>query len=284
METFAASHMTAEHPAGATALPAGGPIGHLEQRADDELLGMIRSQPPGSASRTAACEVLVARYRSLVRSCVNRYRRTPEPTEDLMQVGYVGLMKAINNFDPAVGHGLAAYAQPCITGEIKRYFRDKRWQIRVRRSTQELRLRIRAVSGDLTQQLSRPPTDAELASCLDVTEAEIADAQLASQAFQVASLDAPVGADDGSGSLAELIGAEDPQLEHALDIESVWKHCAELPPREQHLLMMRFYGNMTQDQIGAEMGISQMHVSRLLSHALTYLRDQITDPGRPASA
>jgi RNA polymerase sigma-B factor len=205
-----------------------------------------------------------------------------------MQVGYVGLMKAINNFDPQVGDSLAAYAQPCVSGEIKRHFRDKRWQIRVRRSTQELRLRIRAVTPDLTQQLARAPSDAELAACLDVGEAEITDAQLASQAFQVASLDAPVDSDGGTG-LADLIGAEDPQLEHALDIDSVWQHCTELPAREQRLLMMRFYGNMTQDQIGAELGISQMHVSRLLSHALAYLRDQITehditDGDRPAPA
>jgi RNA polymerase sigma-B factor len=252
--------------------------------AERDQLALVQSRPPGDPERDAACEALVARYANIVRACAARYRDSPESAEDLMQVGYVGLMKAINNFDPEVGDSLAAYAQPCVSGEIKRHFRDKRWQIRVRRSTQELRLRIRAVTGDLTQQLSRPPSDTELAAHLGVTEADVADAQLASQAFQVASLDAPVGAADDSGSLAELMGAEDPQLEHALDIESVWKHCAELPPREQHLLMMRFYGNMTQEQIGAEMGISQMHVSRLLSHALTYLRDRITDPGRRASA
>jgi RNA polymerase sigma-B factor len=247
-----------------------------------ELLALVQSRPPGDPARDTACEVLVARYANIVRSCAARYRDSPESAEDLMQVGYVGLMKAINNFDPEVGESLAAYAQPCVSGEIKRHFRDKRWQIRVRRSTQELRLRIRAAAGDLTQQLAHPPSDAELAVCLGVSEAEVADAQLASQAFQVASLDAPAGPDEDSGSLAELIGAEDPQLEHALDIESVWKHAAELPPREQHLLMMRFYGNMTQEQIGTEMGISQMHVSRLLSHALAYLRDRITDGGRPA--
>jgi RNA polymerase sigma-B factor len=251
---------------------------------DQELLSIVGSLEGTSQSRARACELLVARHRRLVFSCVQRYRGGPEPAEDLMQVGYVGLMKAINNFDPAVGDSLAAYAQPCVSGEIKRHFRDKRWQIRVRRSTQELRLRIRAVTPDLTQRLARAPSDAELAACLDVGEAEITDAQLASQAFQVASLDAPVESEGGAAGLADLVGAEDPQLEHALDIESVWQHCTELPPREQRLLMMRFYGNMTQDQIGAELGISQMHVSRLLSHALTYLRDRITDCDRPEPA
>jgi RNA polymerase sigma-B factor len=248
------------------------------------LLALVQSRPAGDPERDAACAALVARYENIVAACVARYRNSPEPAEDLMQVGYVGLMKAINNFDPAVGDSLAAYAQPCVSGEIKRHFRDKRWQIRVRRSTQELRLRIRAVTPDLTQRLARAPSDAELAACLDVGEAEITDAQLASQAFQVASLDAPVESEGGAAGLADLVGAEDPQLEHALDIESVWQHCTELPPREQRLLMMRFYGNMTQDQIGAELGISQMHVSRLLTHALTYLRDRITDRDRPEPA
>jgi RNA polymerase sigma-B factor len=250
---------------------------------DADLLRLVQSRPADDPERQAACEILVARYENIVRSCACRYQTPPELAEDLMQVGYVGLMKAINNFDPEVGDSLAAYAQPCVSGEIKRYFRDKRWQIRVRRSTQELRLRIRTVTADLTQQLSRPPGEAELAAHLGVTEAEVAETQLASQAFQVASLDVPAGPDDDSDILGDLLGAEDPALEHTLDMEAVWKHAAELPPREQHLLMMRFYGNMTQDQIGHELGISQMHVSRLLNRALAYLRDRITGMAGPAS-
>ena len=253
------------------------------RRADADLLRLVQSRPADDPERQAACEILVGRYENIVRSCVCRYRTGPELSEDLMQVGYVGLMKAINNFDPEVGDSLAAYAQPCVSGEIKRHFRDKRWQIRVRRSTQELRLRIGAVTAELTQQLSRPPGDAELAAHLGVTEAEVADTQLASEAFQAASLDAPAGADDDSASLGDLLGGEDPALEHALDMEAVWKHAGELPPREQRLLMMRFYGNMTQEQIGQELGISQMHVSRLLSHALGYLRNRITGTAEPAS-
>jgi RNA polymerase sigma-B factor len=255
----------------------------LRGRSDTDLLRLVQSRPADDPERQAACEILVGRYENVVRSWVYRYQTAPELAEDLMQVGYVGLMKAINNFDSEVGESLAAYAVPCVSGEIKRYFRDKRWQVRVRRSTQELRLRIQAVTAELTQQLSRPPGDAELAAYLGVTEAEVAAAQLASQAFQAASLDAPAGPDDDSGSVGDQLGAEDPALEHALDMEAVWKHAAELPPREQHLLVMRFYGNMTQEQIGQELGISQMHVSRLLSRALKYLRDQITGQAGPAS-
>src|SRR3984957_19323160 len=223
--------------------PGGSPAGR--EPGDGELLALVQSRPPGDPERDTACEALVARYANIVRACAARYRDSPESAEDLMQVGYVGLMKAINNFDPEVGDSLAAYAQPCVSGEIKRHFRDKRWQIRVRRSTQELRLRIGSVTADLTQQLSRPPGDAELAAHLGVTEAEIADAQLASHAFQATSLDGPAGADDDSACLGDLLSAEDPALEQELDI-------------------------------------SQMHVSRLLSHALGYLRDRITGTAEPA--
>jgi RNA polymerase sigma-B factor len=246
------------------------------EASDSDLAALIQSRPRHDPDRQAACEILVRRYEHIVRSCAARYRASPEPAEDLMQAGYVGLMKAINNYDPAIGDSLAAYAQPSVSGEIKRHFRDKRWQIHVRRSTQELRLRVRAATADLTHQLSRAPSAAELAAHLDVTEPEIADAELAGQAFQLASLDAPLAAGDDSSSLAELLGAEDPQLEHTLDIAAVWQHCDELPAREQRMLMMRFYGNMTQDQIAAELGVSQMHVSRLLSRALAYLREQLT--------
>lgn len=243
---------------------------------DQELLAVVQSRPAGDRERQDACETLVSRYESIVRSCVQRYRDSPEPTEDLMQVGYVGLLKAISNFDPEVGDSLAAYAQPCVVGEIKRHFRDKRWQMRVHRSAQELRLQIRAATAQLTQELARVPQDGELAAHLNVTQAEITDAQRASQAFQVASLDAPTGQGEGPASLGELIGADDPRLENTLDMQAVWKHCGELPHREQRLLMMRFYGNMTQAQIGKELGISQMHVSRLLNRALEYLRERLT--------
>jgi RNA polymerase sigma factor (sigma-70 family) len=145
----------------------------LRGRADADLLRLVQSRPAGDPERQAAWEILVGRYENIVRSCVSRYRTGPELSEDLMQVGYVGLMKAVNNFDPEAGDCLAAYALPCVSGEIKRYFRDKRWQVRVRRSTQELRLRIGSVIADLTQQLSRPPGDAELAAHLGVTEAEV---------------------------------------------------------------------------------------------------------------
>jgi RNA polymerase sigma-B factor len=247
----------------------------LDEMNDSELLSLIQSQPHHSQQREDACAVLVARYQALVRSCVLRYRDSPEPTEELMQVGYVGLLKAINNFDPTIGGSLAAYAQPCVSGEIKRHFRDKRWQVHVRRSAQELRLEIRKARGELSQQLSRTPNDAEMAEHLGITAADLLDAQRADLAFQASSLDAPLSDGGDSGTLADVLGCEDPNLENTLEMDAVWGHLGELPEREQNLVLMRFYGNMTQTEIGDELGVSQMHVSRLLAHALSYLRDRL---------
>jgi RNA polymerase sigma-B factor len=251
---------------------------------DRQLLRIVHSLPLTSHRRAAACELLVSRHRNLVRSCVQRYKRSPEPTEDLMQVGYVGLLKAINNFDPAVGGSLAAYAQPCISGEIKRHFRDKRWQVHVERSVQELVLQVREATRQLTQQLGHIPDDAEVSSHLGISDDDLREARRADLVFQPASLDAPLAGQPYASSLADVLGEEDPQVEHTLDMESVAAHWDELPRREQKILLMRFYGDMTQAEIGQQLGISQMHVSRLLSHALGHLRQRLlgSHEGRPA--
>jgi len=254
---------------------SGVPADELGQLDDCELLGMIQSLPRESPLRDTACEVLVNRYRPLVRSCVRRFQNSPEPYEDLLQVGYVGLLKAINNYDPGAGTGLAGYALPCVSGEIKRYFRDKRWQVHVKRSLQELRLAARAASAELSQANGRAPSDAELAERLDISADELREVKQAEMAFQSSSLDAPVTEEGGRASLADLMGADDPQLEQVLDMEAVWKHWRGLPEREQELLLLRFYGNMTQAEIGKHLGISQMHVSRLLADALGYLRERL---------
>jgi len=253
-------------------------LSDLDQRDDAELLAAVRSLPRESPVREAACEVLVDRYRPLVRSCVRRFSNSPEPYEDLLQVGYVGLIKAINNYDPAAGTGLAGYALPCVSGEIKRYFRDKRWHVHVKRSLQELRLAVRDASAELTQDLGRAPSEAELARRLNVSADELRQVRQVDMAYQSSSLDAPLTDEDGRSSLADLIGVEDPQLEQLLDMESVWRHLSGLPEREQQLVVMRFYGNMTQAEIGKRLGISQMHVSRLLAEALGYLRDCLLQP------
>jgi RNA polymerase sigma-B factor len=256
------------------------PRTELRHLSDDDLLREFRSAVPGSGRRAAACEVLTERHARLVRSCVRAYRGSPEPVEDLMQVGYVGLLKAINNYDPDIGHSLVAYAAPCVSGEIKRHFRDKRWQVHVRRSAQELLLRLRKGTEELTQQLGRAPADAELRERLGITDEELTEARQADMVFSAYSLDAPLaGSSDqeGPAPLGDMLGDEDPGVEQALDMEAVATHWGELPEREQRILVMRFYGNLTQAEIGEQLGISQMHVSRLLARALSHLRARLLD-------
>jgi RNA polymerase sigma-B factor len=264
-------------PAPAPGRPAGQSAEGLAGLGDRELLALAGSLPPGSRLRAAARELLVSRYSHLVRACARRYSRSPEPAEDLMQVGYVGLLKAIGNFDPAAAGdgGLAAFAQAYVSGEIKKYFRDKRWPIRVPRPVQELVLQIRADSGQLAQDLGRAPAESDLARHLGVTGAALREARRAELAFQPGSLDAPLGDRPGTATLADLLGAEDPRLEHMLGMRAVAAHWGELPPREQEILVMRFYGDMTQAQIGQRLGISQMHVSRLNARALGHLRARL---------
>jgi RNA polymerase sigma-B factor len=242
---------------------------------DRELLAIAGSLPLGSGRGGVARELLVSRYGHLVRSCVRRYSRSPESAEDLMQVGYVGLLKAIGNFDLSRPSGLAAFARPYISGEIKKHFRDKRWPVRVPRSVQELVMEIRAETGQLAQDLGRVPAESDLARYLGVSGAALREAQRAELAFQPGSLDAPLGGEPGSATLADLLGGEDPRLEHMLGMRAVAAHWSELPPREQEILIMRFYGDMTQEQIGRRLNISQMHVSRLSARALEHLRKRL---------
>jgi RNA polymerase sigma-B factor len=246
--------------------------GSLARCDDGELLRVIHAEPAGSASRAAACEILVGRYESLVRSCARKYHTSPEPADELMQVGYVGLMKAINRFDPEVGSSLAPYAMACVSGEIKRHFRDKRWQVHVKRSAQELVLELRKAAGELGHQLGHAPGDADLAEHLQVSTEAIRDARQADLSSQAWSLDAPASEDGSAASMGDLLGEEDPRVEYTLDMAALQQHWSDLPERERRILLMRFYGNMTQSEIGEQLGLSQMHVSRLLSQSLGYLR------------
>jgi RNA polymerase sigma-B factor len=249
----------------------------LNGLSDDELLVRFRALPRDSHEHAVACEILVQRYERLVRSCVRQYRGSPEPVEDLMQVGYVGLLKAINNFDPSFGSSLSAYAAPCISGEIKRHFRDKRWQVHVRRSAQELLLELRKATEELTHTLGRQPDDAELTERLGCSTEDLLEARHADMVFTAYSLDAPLSDRDDPAQLSDVLGDEDAEMEHALDMEAVSTHWDELPEREQRILVMRFYGNLTQAEIGTRLGISQMHVSRLLARALAHLRSRLLD-------
>jgi RNA polymerase sigma-B factor len=256
----------------------------LSTQPDQDLLRLIHDQRGDSQTAARACEVLVVRYESLVRSCARRYQGSPESADELMQVGYVGLMKAINRFDPEMGTSLAPYALACVSGEIKRHFRDRRWQVRVKRSSQELVLELRSATAELTQQSQRTPTDAELASFLRVSLEDVRAARHADLGFSAWSIDAPVSEEPEAASLAELLGEEDPQMEHAVDMAALEAHWNELPRRQQQILLLRFYGNMTQAEIGEQIGLSQMHVSRLITQALSYLRDRMLGSEQPEAS
>jgi RNA polymerase sigma-B factor len=254
--------------------------GGLEELADDELLTRCRRHGQDSPEWAAACEVLVRRYTPLVRACARPYFSSPESADDLMQVGYLGLMKAIRNYDPAFGSGLKAYAVPCITGELKRHFRDKRWQVRVIRPLQELLLELRGVTEDLTHELGRKPSEAELAGRLGITPDELREARQAADGLSALSLDAPAGDSEDPAALGDLLGGPDAGLEQAVDLDALETHWVELPRREQQILLLRFYGNRTQEEISRELGISQMHVSRLQARALARLRARLLDSDR----
>jgi RNA polymerase sigma-B factor len=272
-----------------TPVPQVPPVPHparapLDELSDDELLAYCRDLPRDDLDRAAACDVLVRRFTPLVRACARPYLNSPEPADDLMQVGFVGLLKAINHYDPDFGNGLKAYAVPCISGELKRHFRDKRWQIRVTRPVQELLLEMRGAVEELTHELGRRPTDSDLAARLGVTTDELREASQAAEGFSALSLDAPAGSGEDSAELGELLGGEDAAIEQAEDMEAVASHWEQLPRREQRILVMRFYGNLTQEEVAGRLGISQMHVSRLQARGLARLREWLAQQDGSSAA
>ncbi|MGI8901043.1 MAG: RNA polymerase sigma factor SigF [Nocardioides sp.] len=226
---------------------------------------------------------LVRLHLPLVEHFARRFLNRGEPFDDLLQVGTIGLIKAIDRFDTGRGVEFSTYATPTIVGEIKRHFRDRGWAIRVPRRLQELRITIAGATGELTQALGRAPTVKELAIALGVSDEEIIEGLESANAYSTLSLDAPdSGGDDGALSMIEVIGEDDEALAHVENRETIKPLLEALDPREKHILTLRFFKGMTQSQIAAEIGISQMHVSRLLARTLTQLRASLTElPAEP---
>ena len=209
------------------------------------------------------------------------YQGRGEPFEDLVQVAAVGLIKAIDGYDPARGP-FSHYATPTVRGELRKHFRDRGWSMRVPRRLQELKMEMSRAYPELTHQLGRAPTVAELARRLGVDEAQVVQGMDLSHAYQPASLDAPISGQDNAAELGATIGARDPDVESLDDRMTLAGLLPRLPEREQRIVHMRFSGNMTQSQIAAEIGISQMHVSRLLAQTLAWLRAAMTGDAEPA--
>ena len=212
----------------------------------------------------------------LVRALATRYAGRGEPLEDLVQVGSIGLIKAVDRFDVDRGVAFASYAVPTIVGEIRRHFRDKAWAMHVPRRLKELSLQLSRVLDELTTELGRSPTIAELATAAGVEEEEAIDALDAMNAYATRSLQAPF--DEGSDdSLVEKIGADDPGYGEVEDGTLVAAGLDALEERERQIVELRFFEEMTQSQIASEIGISQMHVSRLLRRALATMRGRIEE-------
>lgn len=234
-----------------------------------ELAGLASTDPRRGELRSR----LTTLHLPLAEHLARRFTGRGEPYEDLVQVATIGLIKAIDRFDPDRAVEFSTYATPTILGEIKRWFRDKGWAIRVPRRLQELRLSISAVSTDLTQKLGRSPTVPELGETLGVGAEEIIEALESASAYSTLSLDTPDPNDPGGPTTLEMLGQEDEALEGVENREALSRLLNRLPERERQIILLRFFRGLTQSQIATEIGISQMHVSRLLSRTLAQLRD-----------
>jgi RNA polymerase sigma-B factor len=236
------------------------------------MFGRLATLPEDDPERRAIRDQLVEMHLPLVEYLARRFRNRGEPLDDLIQVATIGLIKSVDRFDLGRGVEFSTYATPTIVGEIKRHFRDKGWAIRVPRRLQELKLSLTKATSELSQKLGRSPTVAELADHLGMSEEEVLEGLESANAYSAVSLDAPDGGDEDAPAVADSLGITDEALEGVEYRESLKPLLEKLPVREKRILMLRFFGNMTQSQIAAELGISQMHVSRLLARTLAQLR------------
>jgi len=253
--------------------------GETERARERALIALMADTDADDPTHRRARDELVTLHLPLVHFLARRFRDRGEPLEDLVQVGTIGLIKAVDRFDPQRGVEFSTYATPTIVGEIKRHFRDKGWAIRVPRRLQELRISLGRATAELSQKSGRAPTVGELAAHLGVSEDEVIEGLEGAQAYSTTSLDAHVGGTDGdeSPSLVDRLGGDDLDLEAVEYRESLKPLLAALPSRERRILALRFFHGMTQSEIAAEVGISQMHVSRLLAKSLATLREGMLD-------
>jgi RNA polymerase sigma-B factor len=251
------------------------PIGSTDR---DVEIDLFKRLPADATAR----DELVDMFLPLAEYLARRFDRRGEPLEDLVQVASVGLLNAIDRFDVERDVQFSTYAAVTIIGELKRHFRDKGWAIRVPRRLQEVGLRVNTVLPVLSQELGRSPTVEEIAARCEASPEEILDAMEAVQAYSTTSLDTPVG-EEGAAPI-EVLGGEDPSLEILEGWASVAPAVKELPERERRVLYLRFFRGLTQSEIAGEVGVSQMHVSRILSQTLAFLRSAVLEEGDPLRA
>ena len=220
---------------------------------------------------------LIEAHIGLAEYLARRFNNRGEPLDDLVQVASTGLIKAVDRFEPERGLEFSTYATHTIVGELKRHFRDKGWAVRVPRRMQELHLRLSTLVSTLNQDLGRSPTIPEIATAAGVSEEEVLEAMEAGQAYRFTSLDAPVPGEDAGGSLATSLGEDDANMvdvEHRVALSPL---LAKLPARQQKIIHLRFFEGLTQSEIATRLGISQMHVSRLLARSLAQLRQDASE-------
>lgn len=242
------------------------------------LFVRLAEAEPGTELYSYVRGTLIELNMSLVKFAARRFRASHEPMDDIIQTGMVGLIKAIDRFDPERGVEFATFALPTVLGEMRRFFRDTTWAVHVPRSLQENRLAVAKATDELEQTLGRPPGTAELAKVTGLTEQEVEEGIAAAAARTAGSLDAP--SDDGDDTRSALdcrLGCCDPAFGTVEDIQSLRPLIAALPERERTVLALRFTEDLTQAEIGHRLGISQMHVSRLLARTLDLLRGGLTD-------
>jgi len=242
-----------------------------------KLLAVFTALPVDHPGRARAREQAINAWLPLARHLAKRYVGRGEPTDDLVQTASLGLVKAIDRFDADRGIDFAGFAIPTIVGEIKRHFRDRTWSVRVPRRLQELRLAITTANNTLTHTLGRSPTVADIAVHLGVSEDDVLDGLEGARAYRATSLSTPIGDGDNAGELGDLLGGVDDGFEVTDNRLVLGRALGALDDRERRILTLRFFGNLTQSQIADQIGISQMHVSRLITRSLATLRRHLDD-------
>jgi RNA polymerase sigma-B factor len=262
------------------AYPGADAVAERAARAREDRRLLVRLHRHGDL---AAREALVERFLPLARQLARRYQHGGEQLDDLVQVASLGLLKAIDRFDPARETAFSSFAVPTILGELKRHFRDKGWSVRVPRDLQELTVRVDRVTEQLARELGRAPTLAEVAERTGHTEEQVLEAREAAGAYRAVSLDRPRDdEEEGEGSVGAAMGTEDPGFGVAEDAATVQRLMRVLSEREREVLRLRFAEDLTQSEIGLRVGVSQMHVSRLIRQAIAQLRAEAQDDTVPA--
>ena len=236
-----------------------------------EMLGL----PVDSLERERAREQIVRRCMPLAEHIAHRFDGRGEPREDIAQVARLGLVNAVNRFDVECGSDFVSFAVPTIMGEVRRHFRDNSWAVKVPRRLKELHLQLGGATAEMAQRLGRAPTPSELATELELDREEVVEALIAGSGYNTLSMDSGGGGDEDSPPLTETLGSHDTNLDRIENHEALRPLLDALPERERTVIVLRFFESLTQSQIAERVGISQMHVSRLLARTLARLRDEL---------